>query len=255
MEEPIPPRYEDYELTAQEYRDAPKRFFAVERDGLWFRFAVTCGIGSVIYAAYDSFDWVFSSVGSFFFALFLGFFVFLLGVMVFGIFLGVPLFSVARYAELLLAPLRSSAFKNAHRFDVDFNKFEVAKKEYDLWRIMRQEEFWRSLDGLSFENAVGNLFTKMGYDVEGTPRTGDGGVNLILTKRSEKTVVQCKAHNKKIPIGTARELSAALRDFNADKAIIACFEGVTKPVIEYIQDKPIRVMDVEEFVRLQRVHG
>lgn len=255
MKEPTPPRYEDYGLTAQEYRNAPKRFFAVERENLQVRFVIACGIGTVIYAAYDSSDWVFSSIGSFFLATFLGLFVFLMGTMVIGIFLGVPLFGIARYAELLLTPLRSNEFKKALKYDLAFSKYKVAKKEYDLWHILRQEEFWRSLDGHSFENAVGNLFIKMGYDVEATPRTGDGGVDLILTKGSEKTVVQCKAHNKKIPIGTARELSAALRDFNADRAIIACLEGVTKPVVEYIQDKPIRVMDVGEIVRLQREHG
>jgi len=255
MEEPTPPRYEDYGLTAQEYRDAPKRFFAVERDDLQVRFAITAGIGSVIYAAYDSSDWVFSSIGSFFFAAFIGLFVFLMGMIVIGVFLGVPLFGIARYAEFLLTPLRSNEFRKALKYDRVFSKYEKAQQEYDRWHIMRQEQFWRSLDGHSFENAVGNLFIKMGYDVEATPRTGDGGVDLILRNGSEKTIVQCKAHNKKIPIGTARELSAALRDFNADRAIIACLEGVTRPVVEYIQDKPIRVMDVGELVRLQREYS
>ncbi|MEO7206592.1 MAG: restriction endonuclease [Steroidobacteraceae bacterium] len=66
---------------------------------------------------------------------------------------------------------------------------------------------------------------------------------------------QCKAHNKRVPIGTMRELSASLVDFKANDAILACFEGVTKPVIEYIKGKNIRVLSVHDIVELQRKHG
>jgi hypothetical protein len=83
-------------------------------------------------------------------------------------------------------------------------------------------------------------------------RTGDGGVDLILRKSDRITVVQCKAHGKKIPIGVARELIASMQDFNAHDAIIACLEGVTKPVQQYIATKPIRVIDVHGILSLQK---
>jgi len=95
----------------------------------------------------------------------------------------------------------------------------------------------------------------MGYNVNFTPRTGDGGVDLFLRKDGKLTVVQCKAHNKRIPIGVARELSASMKDFQADNAIIACFEGVTQPVSEYIKNKPITVLKLGDIVELQRQHG
>ena len=92
----------------------------------------------------------------------------------------------------------------------------------------------------------------MGYQVSYTSHTGDGGVDLILQKDTKLTIVQCKAHNKKIPINVARELCASMIDFNAHDAIIACFQGVTQPVIEYIKNKPIKVLDIEAILSLQK---
>jgi len=43
-----------------------------------------------------------------------------------------------------------------------------------------------------------------------------------------------------------------MQDFKAHDAIIACFEGVTKPVLEYIKDKPISVLTINQIVDLQR---
>jgi HJR/Mrr/RecB family endonuclease len=99
------------------------------------------------------------------------------------------------------------------------------------------------------------LFALMGYAVTPTPSTGDGGVDLILQMDGKRTVVQCKAHTKRIPISVARELAASMRDFNADKAIIACLDGVTKPVAEYIKNKQISVLDLKAIVALQRERG
>ena len=95
----------------------------------------------------------------------------------------------------------------------------------------------------------------MGYDVKITSITGDGGVDLILRKDGILTVVQCKAHNKRIPIGVARELRSSMLDFKADNAIIACFEGATKPVTEYIKDKAITVLDLNSILALQKQYG
>ena len=134
----------------------------------------------------------------------------------------------------------------------EYDRSVEAKAEWDL---ALKASHWRSLDGFAFEREMANLFREMDYRVATTPRTGDGGVDLVLMNGTEKTVVQCKAHNTKIPIGTLRELSAVRDDFGADRAILACFEGVTKPAADYIKDKPIEVLDVNDIVLLRRQRG
>ena len=92
----------------------------------------------------------------------------------------------------------------------------------------------------------------MGYQAQLTPANGDGGVELMLRRSGRLTVVQCKAHAKKLPIGVARELAASMADFKADEAIIACFEGVTGLVMVYVRDKSMNVITSTQIVDMQR---
>jgi Restriction endonuclease len=144
---------------------------------------------------------------------------------------------------------RYSAYKNA------LSAYWVKKADYDSRLAKQREEYWRSLSGVAFERELGELFKRMGYAVQLTSRTADGGVDLFLQKDSKATVVQCKAHNKRIPINVARELAASMRDFGADDAIIACIEGVTKPVEDYIKDKPIKVLTLKHILAHQKEYG
>lgn len=138
------------------------------------------------------------------------------------------------------------------RYKLALVRWKHQRQQYDLWLIRQSKVHWRSLSGIDFEKEVGRLYQRLGYQVSMTPRTGDGGVDLLLRKDGRLTVVQCKAHQKKIPIGVARELSAAMRDFKADAAIIACLEGVTKPVRDYIQDKPIQIVELDDLIQMHQ---
>ncbi len=127
---------------------------------------------------------------------------------------------------------------------------EIAAYEHEV--IRNAEKFWRSLSGLQFEDEIANLYRKQGYDAQKTRITGDGGVDIILNKDNKRIIVQCKAHNKKISIGVARELVASMQDFNADEGIIACLEGATKPVLDYIKNKNIVVISLSEIMQMRK---
>ncbi len=44
-----------------------------------------------------------------------------------------------------------------------------------------------------FEQLVGEAYRRKGYQVSGNVREGpDGGIDLVLTRDGEKTLVQCK---------------------------------------------------------------
>ena len=109
---------------------------------------------------------------------------------------------------------------------------------------------WSHLDGEAFERELAAVYNGLGYQIRRTPSSGDGGVDLILRMGDETTVVQCKARRDKIGVSTARELSASIVDFKAHRGVIACFEGVTQPTVEYIRDKPIEVIDLNDIIRM-----
>jgi hypothetical protein len=115
---------------------------------------------------------------------------------------------------------RASQFRSQFRsamagYQINVAEYEqrIAAQEQEHRR--RQEAYWRGMSGVAFEKELARLFRSLGYKVSQTPRTGDGGVDLILRKDDRITVVQCKAHGKKIPIGVARELIASMQDFSA----------------------------------------
>jgi HJR/Mrr/RecB family endonuclease len=127
--------------------------------------------------------------------------------------------------------------------------------EYNARVLREKEQFWRSLDGISFERELGQLFRKLGYQVTTTSHTADGGVDLILERSGQRIVVQCKSHASKVGIGTARELVASIIDFRAQKGILAVTSGVTRPVADYVKGRNIEIYDLHHIISLQREHG
>lgn len=140
-------------------------------------------------------------------------------------------------------------FDKVIRYRAAFKQYRSMASAYSDYQLKSQESFWRSLSGRDFELELGKLFTGFGYVVKTTPVSSDGGVDLILTSNDEKVVVQCKAHNKKISIGVARELVASMIDFKAKRGVIACFQGATEPVHKYISNKNIVIVDIETILK------
>ena len=255
MRPPDPLAFEDFGLTREQYDKAPKPLSdriagLIERHDApaIFFLLYSATVVSSLYLVSSGFTEI--TVGRIVLSFFLGFFALMplgFGLMAVG--------AVAGLIESLLWTLLSPTYRAKRRYDKAFADYKRRKAEYDRWVRKRQEQYWRSLKGRTFEYELASLFKSMGYSVETTPTTGDAGVDLILRKGGTMTIVQCKAHARKVGIGTARELSACLRDFNADQAIIACLEGATRPVTDYIRDKPIEVIDVHGIVEMQRRYG
>ena len=143
----------------------------------------------------------------------------------------------------------SEKYRRISAYDDAKKSYRIKERDYERYLVKKKIEYWYSLDGITFENEVAQLFTNDGYHVTLTPTTGDGGVDMIMLKNGKKTIVQCKAHKGKIGVSIGREMVACLMDFKADRAIIACLAGGTKPLAEYISNKPIEIMDVSDFIK------
>ena len=111
-------------------------------------------------------------------------------------------------------------------------------------------EHWISLNGPEFEQELGMLFRQAGYFVEHTPSPGDQGVDLILRKDGQVTVVQCKSHRNPVGPAVARELYGTLVHFGADSVILACTGGFTQGVKEFVRGKPIILLSALDLVSM-----
>lgn len=125
-----------------------------------------------------------------------------------------------------------------------------ARREAALARRRKREDFWKSLTGFQFEQELGTLYSRLGYSVESTPRTGDEGIDIILRKDGKTTIVQCKRQNAPAGPAIARELFGSMTAFGADNGILACTGGFTRGVVDFVRGKPIALVSVSEIVEM-----
>ena len=112
-------------------------------------------------------------------------------------------------------------------------------------------DHWMSLDGLELEGEMEVLCRRLGYRVESTPVSGDGGIDLILRHESgKKVVVQCKSYASPVGPAAARELYGSMMDFGADKAVLVCPAGFTQGVKDFVKGKPIHLVSAEVLISL-----
>jgi restriction system protein len=96
-----------------------------------------------------------------------------------------------------------------------------------------------------FERLVGEAFRRQGYAVEETGLGGaDGGIDLILRKGGQRTLVQCKQwRRQKVPVNVVREMYGLLAHHGAQAVRIATVGGYTQDAARFAAGKPIELID------------
>lgn len=115
---------------------------------------------------------------------------------------------------------------------------------------LRKMEYWQSMDGWAFEENIGKLFRKLGFDAEVTKGSGDEGVDIILIKDNKTTIVQCKQHSKPVGPSVVRDLFGALTHFKAKNAILVSTSGFTSGTVSFAKNKPITLMGMHEILKM-----
>ncbi len=93
--------------------------------------------------------------------------------------------------------------------DIPITAFTGSKENRSTnWALSIQLD---NLGGIDFEVLCALILEKQGWDVKFTPKTGDGGVDLIALKHAEKAgmLIQCKSSaekNKAFGIGPAQQV-------------------------------------------------
>ncbi len=104
--------------------------------------------------------------------------------------------------EFLISCVDRGAYsvKNVRKFNeyrTKLEKFHKEKADYEFWDIRSKETYWRSLNGIQFEQELGNIYRKLGFSVEITPFTADGGVDLIIKKMGKQRLFNVKLIRKR----------------------------------------------------------
>jgi restriction system protein len=103
-----------------------------------------------------------------------------------------------------------------------------------------------------FEGLVAEAYRRRGYTVEETGSgSGDGGVDLILHRNAERTLVQCKHwRNRQVGVKVVRELYGVMHDDGADKGIIVCYGDFTPEAEAFAERNAIALVNGRELEKM-----
>lgn len=114
-------------------------------------------------------------------------------------------------------------------------------------RVKQDPNQVHSLTSRQFEEFVAALYEKHGFEVELTPATRDGGVDLYAVRNlpfgKVLTVVECKrnAPHRRVGVGLVRSLYGALEDKGANIGVLATTSSFTSDARAYQERHAFRL--------------
>jgi len=106
------------------------------------------------------------------------------------------------------------------------------------------------LNGTEFENYLMNLFRKMGYEVIGTPATGDQGADMFLIINDKKVAIQAKKYSKPVGNKAIQEVVSARSFYSCDEAWVITNSQFTRSAYELAQKCDVKLVDGHSLNRL-----
>lgn len=110
-----------------------------------------------------------------------------------------------------------------------------------LERVARDPSLLFGVSPFDFEVLMTRVFGGLGYIVEQTKRTRDGGIDILAVKRvddvSLRFLIECKryAEENRVGVSLVRALFGVKHHLGASKAIIATTSDFTKPALEFAE--------------------
>jgi hypothetical protein len=117
--------------------------------------------------------------------------------------------------------------------------YELSYYNEEIKKLKR--EFWIALNGYEFEREVAHVFERMGYNARVTPKSGDGGIDIILEKDACRFAVQCKHHSKPVGPSPVRELMGVVASQRFDGGIFVSLNGFSQTVYDEVSNSSIHI--------------
>lgn len=116
--------------------------------------------------------------------------------------------------------------------------YSKKKAKRDLFNKQTGLHSIRRLDWRSFEFFVGEVYRRQGYKakVVGGVGESDGGIDVLLEKKNEFIIVQCKQwRTTSVSVKVARETFGLMHAHKATKAIIVTCGSFTKDAVKFAE--------------------
>ncbi|MFD3447118.1 restriction endonuclease [Microbacteriaceae bacterium 4G12] len=106
------------------------------------------------------------------------------------------------------------------------------------------------MNGHQFEEYLGILFRKLGYQTQVTKASGDFGADLILRKNNKKIIVQAKRYKKNVGISSVQEIVGAKEFYKADETWVVTNSNFTAAARKLATANRVVLIDRERLIKL-----
>ena len=132
-------------------------------------------------------------------------------------------------------------------------KYAELKKKKDL--ITKTNEIQTIIDEFAddpskFENFCSELFIKMGYKANVTPKTNDGGYDIVLNKDSVISIVECKCYAQNHSVGRPliQKLVGANQEVKANGMKFITTSKFSKEAISFANETGVELIDGKKLI-------
>ena len=110
----------------------------------------------------------------------------------------------------------------------------------------------RDMDPLEFELVVCRMFEKLGYRVEHTPFTNDGGKDALMWRNGTKCVLECKRYREGNHVGRPelQKFFAAMKEERASWGVFVTTSSFTDTAKEYSKKSGLELVSGEGLAQL-----
>lgn len=116
-----------------------------------------------------------------------------------------------------------------------------------------------TLTGIEFENLCQALLQKVGFDVETTKASGDGGIDLIAHCHQPffdgKYIIQCKRYSGGVGEPIIRDLYGVVMAEHANKGILMTTGYFSISAVNFSRNKNLELIDGEKLAGLLSEYG
>lgn len=115
-------------------------------------------------------------------------------------------------------------------------------------------EYLKSITPIEFEKLCGKLLSAIGYDIQYTKTTGDGGIDIRASLKSSLSkgiiIIQCKRYSGNVGEPIIRDLYGVVMGERADNGILMTSGNFTESAYRFAKGKQITLVDGNTLVQL-----
>jgi len=106
------------------------------------------------------------------------------------------------------------------------------------------------MSGIDFEGFIEHNLKDSGYNVSGTPKTGDQGADVIATKNGKKYIIQAKRYSKPVSNKAVQEVVAAKNYYQGDFAVVVTNSTFTRSAKALAQKNDVLLVEGSQLTEL-----